>query len=63
MVEIEGIVNERNDKTAKSAIEKYAETGVKDFFVTDVEVEITGIEVLSKAEIPFELNEDLNLDT
>jgi nondiscriminating aspartyl-tRNA synthetase len=62
-VEIDGIVNERNDKTAKSAIEKFEETGVKGFFVTDVEVEITKIEVLSKAEIPFELNEDLNLDT
>ena len=63
MVEIEGVVNERNDKTAKLSVEKFEETGVKNFFVTDVEIEITKIKVLSKAEIPFELNEELNLDT
>jgi nondiscriminating aspartyl-tRNA synthetase len=62
-VEINGNVQERNDKTAKSALEKEAETGRKDFFVTDVEIEITNIKVLSRAEIPFELNEELNLDT
>ena len=62
VVEIEGVVNERNDKTAKAATEKFEETGVKDFFVTDVELEITGIKPLSQSEIPFELNEDLNLD-
>lgn len=63
VVEIDGIVNERNDKTAKQAEEKFSQTGEKDFFVTNVEIEITKIKVLSKSEIPFELNEELNLDT
>jgi nondiscriminating aspartyl-tRNA synthetase len=62
VVEVTGIVNERNDKTAKSAIEDFETTGIKSFFVTDVELEITDIKVLSKSEIPFDLNEDLNLD-
>lgn len=56
------MVNERNDKTAKAAVEEFEKTGVRDSFVTDVELEITAITVLAKAEIPFELNEDLNLD-
>ncbi len=62
VVEINGIVNERNDKTAKAAVEEFEKTGVKGFFITDVEIEITDIKVLAKAEIPFELNEELNLD-
>jgi len=62
VVEITGKVQERNDKTAKAAAEEYQKTGVKGFFVTDVEIEITGIKVLNKAEIPFDLNEELNLD-
>lgn len=62
VVEVTGVVNERNDKTAKEAAEKFKETGVKSSFVTDVEIEITDIKVISKSEIPFELNEDVNLD-
>jgi nondiscriminating aspartyl-tRNA synthetase len=63
VVEITGIVQDRNDKTAKAAIVKEEETGVKDFFVTAVELEITEIKVLAESEIPFELNEELKLDT
>ncbi len=62
VVEVKGVVNERNDKTAKEAIEEFKKTGVKDFFVKDVEIEITEIKVLAKSEIPFSLDEDLNLD-
>ena len=62
VVEISGVVNERNDKSAKASVEEFEKTGVKDFFVKDVEIEITGIKILSKSEIPFSLDEELNLD-
>ncbi len=62
VVEIDGVINERNDKTAKAAIEKFNETGVKDFFATDVEVEITGIKVLAESETPvFDITEDTRI--
>lgn len=58
VVAITGVVNERNDKNAKEFIEKVAETGVRNFFIKDVEIEITDIEVLNTAETPtFEINE------
>ncbi|OGI60167.1 aspartate--tRNA(Asn) ligase [Candidatus Nomurabacteria bacterium RIFCSPHIGHO2_01_FULL_37_25] len=52
VLKITGMVNKRPEKNIK--------TGVLN---GDVELEATSIEILSKAEIPFELNESLNLDT
>ena len=49
---VKGIVNERNDRGAKEAMEKEKETGIKDFFIKEVEIEITGIEILNEAETP-----------
>ncbi len=50
VLKIKGLVKERNDKNAKQG--------------GGVEIEVTGIEVLSKAvDLPFELNESVNLDT
>lgn len=51
VVEIKGIVNERPEKNKKT-----------EELNGDVELEILDIKVLSEAEIPFELNEELNLD-
>lgn len=51
VVEIIGIVNERPEKNIKEGV-----------LNGDIELEITDIKVLSKAEIPFDLNEELNLD-
>ncbi len=51
MVEVSGVINQRPEKNIN-----------KDIVNGDVEIEITNIEILNKAEIPFELNEDLNLD-
>jgi len=59
VLEVRGIVNERNDRVAKEAAEKFAETGVKDFFIKDVEIEITDIKILNEAETPvFDIKED-----
>ncbi|PID83194.1 hypothetical protein CSB11_02515 [Candidatus Campbellbacteria bacterium] len=59
VVEIEGVVQERNDKTAKQAKEEFEKTGKVAFFVTDVELEITKITVLNKAETPvFDITKD-----
>ncbi|OGI68581.1 aspartate--tRNA(Asn) ligase [Candidatus Nomurabacteria bacterium RIFCSPHIGHO2_01_FULL_42_15] len=53
VLKITGLVNKRPPKNVKAG----ALNG-------DVELEVTGIEVLSKTtEIPFELNESVNLDT
>ena len=49
---VRGIVNERNDKNAKEFKERVAETGIRDFFIKDVEIEITGFEILNTAETP-----------
>jgi aspartyl-tRNA synthetase len=58
VVAVTGIINERNDKNAKEFIAEEAGTGLRDFFIKDVEVEITGFEVLNKAETPaFEITE------
>ena len=51
VVEVSGVINQRPEKNIN-----------KDIVNGDVEIEITNIEILNKAEIPFELNEDLNLD-
>lgn len=54
VVAVTGTVNERNDKTAK----EYIENGRQGSFVKDVELEITGFEVLNTAETPvFEITE------
>jgi aspartyl-tRNA synthetase len=59
IVEISGIVNERNDKSAKAAAEEFEKTGIKDFFVKGVEIEITDIKILNEAETPvFDIKED-----
>ena len=69
VVEIKGIVNERNDRGAKEAMEKEQETGIKDFFVKEVEIEITDIKILNEAETPvFEIakesdTREINVET
>ena len=70
VVAISGIVKERNDKTAKEFIEKSKETNIRNFFIKDVEIEITNIEILNFAKTPvFELtkstldvNEEVRLE-
>jgi len=58
VVAVTGVVNERNDKTAKAFIEDAIKTGIRDAFVKDIEIEITHIEVLNKAETPvFDITE------
>lgn len=58
VVAVTGIVNDRNDKNAKEFKQKFEETGVRDFFIKDVEIEITGFEILNKATTPaFEITE------
>lgn len=58
VVAVTGIVNDRNDKNAKEFKQKLEETGVREFFIKDVEIEITGFEVLNKAETPvFDITE------
>lgn len=52
VVSVTGIVNERPEKMVKEGV-----------LNGDVELEITGIEVLNKAEYPFELNEEIQLPT
>lgn len=69
VVAVTGIVNERNDKSAKEYKERITETGRPEFFIKDVEIEITGFEILNKAETPVfeitesteELNEEVRL--
>lgn len=58
VVAVTGLVNNRNDKNAKEFKKNFEETGVRDFFIKDVELEITGFEILNKAETPaFEITE------
>lgn len=53
VLKITGMVNKRPEKNIK-----------KDVLNGEVELEVTGIEVLSEAvDLPFELNESVNLDT
>lgn len=53
VLKINGIVNKRPEKNVKAGV-----------LNGDVELEVTGIEVLSKAtDLPFDLNEEVNLDT
>jgi len=63
VVAVSGIIQERNDKTAK----EYIENGKQGTFIKDVEIEITNIEILNEAETPvFEITEstqDINEET
>lgn len=52
VVAVEGKVNERPPKNVNVKVQN-----------GDIELEITGLTILSKAEIPFELGTDVNLDT
>src|SRR3989344_9483452 len=52
VVSVTGMVNARPEKNIKAG----AQNG-------DIELEVTGIEVLSKSEIPFELDTEVNIDT
>ncbi len=52
VVSVEGKVNARPEKNVKAG----AQNG-------DIELEVTKIEIISKAEIPFELGSEVNLDT
>jgi len=59
VVAVSGKVQERNDKQAKAYRGGLAETGKTPFFNKDVELEITGFEILNKAETPvFEITKD-----
>lgn len=54
VVAVTGNIQERNDKSAK----EYIENGKQGTFVKDVEIEITGIEILNEAATPvFEITE------
>jgi aspartyl-tRNA synthetase len=56
VVAITGVVNDRTDKNAKEFKVQFEETGKRDFSVKDVEIEVTEIKVLNKAETPaFEI--------
>lgn len=63
VVVVTGNIQERNDKTAKEYLERVAETGKAENFIKDVEIEITRFEILNEADVPFELNDDVNLIT
>ncbi len=52
VVSVEGKVNERPEKNRKEGVQN-----------GDIELEVLGIEIISKAEIPFELGTEVNLDT
>ncbi len=52
VVGVEGVVNTRPEKNVNADIQN-----------GDIELEITNIEIIAKAEIPFELGGELNLDT
>ena len=55
---VSGVVNERNDVSAKEQALRYAETGTAEFFIKSVELEITHFEILNTAETPvFEITE------
>lgn len=52
VVSVEGIVNARPEKNVKADTQN-----------GDIELEVTKIEIISRAEIPFELGSEVNLDT
>src|SRR3990167_8941682 len=52
VVRVEGVVNKRQDKNVQSDKQNGS-----------IELEIKGLEILSTAEIPFELGAEVNLDT
>lgn len=52
VVSIVGMVNKRPEKNVNAGVQN-----------GDIELEITGIDVLSRAEIPFERGSEVNLDT
>lgn len=52
VVSVEGVVNERPEKNVKTDVQN-----------GDIELEVKKIEVLSVAEIPFELDAEVNIDT
>ncbi len=52
IVSVEGTVNKRPEKNIKADVQN-----------GDIELEIHAIEIISKAEIPFELGSEVNLDT
>ncbi|MFC1721176.1 aspartate--tRNA(Asn) ligase [Patescibacteria group bacterium] len=52
VVEVVGKVNKRPEKMVNADVEN-----------GDIEIEVLGITVLSEAEVPFELDEETNLDT
>jgi len=52
VVRVEGVVNKRPEKN----VQQGKQNG-------DIELEITGLEVLAEADIPFELGSEVNIDT
>ncbi len=52
VVEVTGIINKRPEKMVNAGVEN-----------GDIEIEVTKINPVSKSETPFELNEEVNLDT
>lgn len=52
VVSVEGVVNERPEKNRNQGVQN-----------GDIELEVRGLTVLSKAEIPFELDTEVNIDT
>ncbi|MDP4020836.1 MAG: aspartate--tRNA(Asn) ligase [Candidatus Adlerbacteria bacterium] len=52
VVSVEGTVNKRPDKNVNEGVQN-----------GDIELEVHNIDILSKAEIPFELGSEVNLDT
>src|SRR3989344_3241878 len=52
VVRVEGVVNRRPEKNVQAEKQN-----------GELELEITGIEVFSRAEVPFELNTETNIDT
>jgi nondiscriminating aspartyl-tRNA synthetase len=52
VVSVEGTVNTRPEKNVNAGVQNGG-----------IELEVTGLEILSAAEIPFELGSELNLDT
>ncbi len=51
VVAVTGIINERPEKNIKEGV-----------LNGDVEIEVTGIEIINKADIPFDLDDELNIN-
>ncbi len=59
VIAVQGIIKERTDRQAKEYREKIKNMKIRPFFNKDVEIEITDIKVLNKAETPaFEIDKD-----